>query len=252
LERTRRILQEAHAGKADYPIAYAVGRALTVLYPISPQDRTTSNQLTTQICKKTLDFEKRGAYLPISDSKISDNVYFASLIGLYYDTYVIKGNSVEFTKSRDGDEALKEASRDMAALYNVTTSPDTFLERGTFRKLDVACKVTGNLIVSPQLGAVLKTNVVDKLLVFQAKHEKEAEAIIRKLFKIDITNLPNGKKTVSIDFSPSLTQVNGRAELDIICVKARQLLLKYYMTVDSFFFLGVDLIEKNMGAVRPS
>lgn len=99
-EKTRKILQEAQAGKADYPISYAIGRALTLLYPISPQDVTTSNQVITQICKKTLDFEKNGSYLPKADTKISDNVYFASLIGLYYDTYVIKGSSVEFTKSR--------------------------------------------------------------------------------------------------------------------------------------------------------
>ena len=250
-EKTRKILQEVQAGKADYPISYAIGRALTLLYPISPQDIRTSKQVITHLCKKTLDFEKNGSYLPKADTKISDNVYFASLIGLYYDTYVIKGSSVEFTKSRGGDEALKEASRDLASLYKVTTTPETFLEKGAFRKLEAACKGTGNMVVSPQLAAVIRKNTVDKLLAFQANHVKKAEAIISKLFKIQITALPNNKKTVSIDFSPSLTEVNGRAELDKICVEARKLLLNYYMTVEAYFILGVDIIEKNMGAVMP-
>jgi hypothetical protein len=107
------------------------------------------------------------------------------------------------------------------------------------------------MVVSPQLAAAIRKNTVDKLLSFQANHVKKAEAIISKLFKIQITPLPNNKKTVSIDFSPSLTEVNGRAELDKICVEARQLLLNYYMTVEAYFILGVDIIEKNMGAVMP-
>jgi hypothetical protein len=252
-ERTRKIFAEAHAGKAEYPRAYAIGRALTLMFPISPEDRGISGQIITQVCKKDLDFERNGSYLPKAGTKISDNIYYASLIGLYYDTYVIKGNTVEFKKTPGAEAALKQASVDLATLYGAKDNKETFIEKGSFKQHDDLCKVSsGNMAMNPQIAEIIKSKCIDPMLALQAKHSSKAESLIRRLFKIELTTLPGNKKGVSIDFSPGLVDINGRGELDKICLETRQLVLEYYMTTDSLFFQGISILEANKGALTPA
>jgi hypothetical protein len=223
------------------------------MFPISPEDRSISGQIINQVCKKDLDFERNGSYLPKAGTKISDNIYYASLIGLFYDTYVIKGNTVEFKKTPGAEAALKQASVDLATLYGVKDNKETFIEKGSFKQHDDLCKLsTGNMAINPQLAAIIKANCVDPMIALQAKHSVKAEALIRRLFKIEITTLPGNKKGVSIDFAPGLVDVNGRGELDKICLETRKLMLEYYMTTDSLFFQGISILEANKGALAPA
>jgi hypothetical protein len=252
-EKTRSIIQSAQSGKTEYPIAYAIGRALTVMFPLDPKDATVTNQRISQICKKTLDFEKNGSYLPKEGSPIKENIYYASLIGLYYDEYILQGDKVTFTKSSGGNKDLESASNDLYTLYTnkADAAGSTFIEKGNFRKLDDICQTTGNLMfTSPQVINVLMEQVVKKLLALQEKYTVDAEKLIQKLFKIDVASLADGKKAVSIDFAPGILKA-GRVELDKIRVEARKLLLNYYMMADSYYFSAVDYIKKNPTAVRP-
>jgi hypothetical protein len=250
-EKTRDILQKAQAGKVDYPIAYAIGRALTVMYPIDKKDATVSNQRVTQICKKSLDFERNGSYLPKEGGPIKDNIYYGSLLGLYYDTYTIKADKIEFTKSEGGRISLDEASTDLYKLYTNKSEPSPgFIEKGNFRKLDEICQNPSTMVLSPQLGTILFEQVVKNLVTLQQKYTVDAEKLIQKLFKIEITNLPDRTKAVSIDFSPTILKA-GRMELDKIRLEARKLLLDYYMKADSYFFSAVQLIRNNPTGIRP-
>jgi len=252
-DKTRTILQGAQSGKTEYPIAYAIGRALTVLYPLDNRDLTTTNQRFSQICKKTLDFEKNGSYLPKEGSPIKDNIYYASLIGLYYDEYILQGDKVTFTKSSGGNKDLEGASNDLYTLYTNKTdsSGSSFIEKGNFRKVDdEICKAPGNLIfTSPQAVDTLMKQVITKLFALQRDYKTNAERLIQKLFKIQVLTGADGKHTVSIDFAPGILRA-GRVELDKIRVEARKLLLNYYMTADSYFFWAIDFIKKNPTLVR--
>jgi len=241
----RETLKKVLDGNASYPIAYAVGRALTLMYPIDPKDRT-SNQVITQVCNKSFNFEKSGAYLPREGMSINKNIYYGTLVGLFYDTYEVKGSGVEFKKSFGGEQALKEASSDLAALYEYNGG-EAFIEKGSFQKHDMICtKKQGNLILPPPAVQALNS-IVGELLNVHRGYKQRAMKIIESLFVIRTTKLPD-KTAVTLDFSPALMN-GGKDSINKVRVEARKLLLEYYLNSDSLFFKGVDIIRAYQNAL---
>ena len=242
-DELKKVFHDRYDRKGEFPKAFAVGRAMTLLTPIFENERRDKTQpFRSQVCKKVVDFETV-AYMPRPGTSPKANIYFNSLVSLYYDTYELKGTTVSFSQSPQGNQELRAASKLFAALYGVSDKQEEFIQSTSmFKDFPVCTKKDAMLLLSnPALYNLLMKESVGPLLKLQEEHTKKVNAFLQQMFTITPTT--DGLK---LGYTPKLR--GGIPAVNAFGVAARQLLLDYYLKAEALYIHGTMLIEQNPGA----
>ena len=239
-------------GEISAPKAFAVGRAMTLMNPIFDTELSYKDQpVTCGSCmvQSRLDFETSADYMmPRAGKDPKTNIYFRSLVSLYYDTYRIERDGQKrrlvFEKSNPGSEDLKRASVLMAKLYNIPVAPTEFLESSSkflpFKKL---CGESNKDVYvqygDPAIKSAIRT-IIAKMLAFQEEHNKRANAFLKTMFSVII----NPKQGESLMFSKDLKD-GGINAVNVYCKNARDMLLEYYLKSEAMYVEAILLLEAN-------
>jgi len=240
----KKVFEQRYEGKGEFPKSYAVGRAMTLLTPIFESERRDKNQpYSSQICKRTLNFESV-AYMPRAGTTPKGNIHLRSLVSLYYDSFDLSGNDVVFKKSYEGSASLATASSLLAALYNITTTPDTFIESNTpFKESAVCAKQDKTLLLDPKFVELLRKESVNRLLSLQEAHTVKVNTLLQKMFNIIITS-----EGLTLKMQPAFKK--GIAAVNEFGREARALLLDYYLKSEALYIHGTMLFEQNPNAFK--
>jgi hypothetical protein len=221
----------------DFPKAYCIARAMTLLNPLFENEKLSQNQPSySQICKQKLDFEVTDA-MPRADKTPAANIYLKSLVSLFYDSYTIKGNQVTFTASETGRTDLRNASVKLAALYNITDKPEQFIESSSRFKSFGICSKNSNREIQINDKAfrnALENDVIKPMLAFQAEHTKKVNALLLKMFDV---------RADVLRFQPYIRQ-GGKEAILQLAREAHALLLDYYLKSEAYYIKGVLMFEK--------
>jgi hypothetical protein len=237
-EDMKKVLEQRFTGKG-YPKAYCIARAMTLLNPIFSTERLNPKQLfITQICSKVFDFEVGGIdAMPRLDRPPNANLYFKSLISLYYDDYKLNRDGT-FSQSQTipGKNNLIEASKLLAALYSIDDKEGKFLESSTrFPRIKV-CEKEGYLAIKDtKLVNLLQKDIIMPMLKLQEEHTKSVNAFFKKMFEF---------KNGEFRFSGQLRE-GGNEAVRNLGSEAASLLLNYYLKSEAFYIKGTRIIEQN-------
>jgi hypothetical protein len=217
---------------------------MTLLTPIFESERRDKNQpYSSQICKKTLNFESV-AYMPRAGTTPKGNIHLRSLVSLYYDSFDLSGNDVVFKKSYEGSASLATASSLLASLYNITTTPETFIESNTpFKEPAVCAKQDKSLLLDPRFVEVIRKEAVKPLLALQEAHTVKVNTLLQKMFNIVVTS-----EGLTLKMQPAFKK--GIAAVNEFGREARALLLDYYLKSEALYIHGTMLFEQNPNAFK--
>lgn len=248
-DQLKKLYEDRQLGKG-FPKAYCVARALTLLKPIfdsevfDPKNPT----FTSQVCRKKFDFEaETGEQMPRARKQPKANIYFRSLVSLYYDNYEILSNGeVVFSQTPEGKNDLKNVSTLFARLFNISTKPEGFLESGTeFTESKLLCggKDIGIWVKDPKLRIELMEKCIKPMLEIQQKHTIEVNTLLQRMFIVR-----KDKFGESIAFSKELQM--GSQGVNMFGKLARDLLARYYQTSEVLYTQGVRLLEQNPNGIE--
>ena len=256
-EQLKKIYDSRRTGKG-FPKAYCIARAMILMSPIFDYERLDKRQpYYSQVCKTTYDFESTEiAAMPSPGKHVDANIYFRSLVSLYYDSYKIRGDSVVFEKTGTGSAQLRAASAKIAAIYNIKSNPEGFLESASSFTASRICSEssltssnTGSRSVSSDvllqynnedLRKFIIKESIEPMLIFQEAHTKKVNELLRKMFNVTVDKQGHASMT----FAKALKE-GGRATVDQFCTEARGLLLDYYLKSEALYNHGVIIMEKH-------
>lgn len=249
-DQLKKLYEDRQLGKG-FPKAYCIARALTLLKPIFDSEVFDPKNpvITSQVCKKKFDFEvSTGDQMPRARKQPKANIYFRSLVSLYYDTYEVQTNGeVVFSSTPEARNELKGISSLFARLFTITTKPEEFLESGTeFTESKVLCggQDVNLWIKDPNLHKELLEKCVKPMLEFQQKHTTQVNELLKKMFIVSVTK----QGQTSLAFSKELKA--GRAGVNMFGKLARDLLAKYYQTSEVLYTQGIRLLEQNPTGIQ--
>jgi hypothetical protein len=238
-EDMKKVLEQRFTGKG-YPKAYCIARAMTLLNPIFSSELLNPKQplYTTQICSKVFDFEVGGLdAMPRLDRPPNANLYFKSLIALYYDDYKLNRDGT-FSQSQTipGKNNLMNASKLLAALYGLEDKEGKFIESSTrFTRLKVCDKEGYLAIKDMKLVNVLQKDVIMPMIQLQEEHTKKVNAFFKKMFDF---------RDGEFRFSGQLRE-GGNEAVRNLGKEAAALLLDYYLKSEAYYIKGSRIIEQN-------
>jgi hypothetical protein len=245
-------LKKVLKGKLDglgIPKAYCVARAMTLLNPIFDEEMKTlgKSTYTSSICDKTYDFETAGALMPRTGTQPKTNIYWRSLVALFYDEYAWSGNQIIFTQSETGRSDLKRVSSELAFLYNVDKAPENFLESAIPFRLSTLCNQREGVIEIPKenFPRELRNGFIKPMLDFQEKHSQDVNTFLKEMFRINYKD----KKAVGFEFTPSLAGKDKKV-VNEFGKRAAQLLLRYYKTSEGLYNQALDFYAENQSMWR--
>lgn len=249
-DQLRKLYEDRLAGKG-FPKAYCIARAMTLMKPIFDSEHFDPKRklYTSQVCKKTFDFEGSGAdHMPRARKQPKANIYFRSLVSLYYDNYEVRSSGeVIFSQTPEAREKLKAVSKEFASLFNVTTKPEEFLESGTeFTESKTLCGGADVelWVKDDKLRQRLLNECVMPLLKFQEQHTAKVNELLKKMFSVTVDKQGNA----SLAFSKDLKA--GRAAVNQFGAMARDLLINYYMFSEVYYTKGIRILEQNLQGIQ--
>lgn len=242
-EQIKKLYEDRSAGK-EFPKAYCIARAMTLLMPIFNSELLDKNQkFYSQACKREFDFETVADAMPRPGRQPKANIYLRSLVSLYYDDYQFKGDQVTFTQTESGRSELREASKKLAALYDIKQNPETFIESTSEFKTFPLCSKFPNALLEfrdDNLRRQMQNEVIRPMLQFQEEHTKQVNILLKRMFEVKVDK--QGKPTMK--FTSELRS-GGREAVNKFGRDAHDLLLNYYLKSEAYFIKGVLLLEKN-------
>jgi hypothetical protein len=249
----KKLFQDRYNGK-DFPKAFCVARAMTLLMPIFEEELTAKTMpYYSQICRNNYDFETTEVQMPKHPKTPAANLYFRSLVALYYDDFRMSNpdKPPEFYQTETGRSELRRDSAILAKLYNIEKDPETFLESSSQFKAFPLCGAAGQQdrlieINDKTFVANLHRNVVGQMLAFQEEHTKRVNTLLSRMFEIR-TKIVNGKKVVESMKLTAEVKNGGRAAIDAIGREARALLKDYYWKSEAYFFKGMLMFMETQG-----
>ncbi len=231
----------------EFPKAYCIGRAMQLLKPIFPDEKPAKDPYFSQICSAQLDFETQGEYLPKPGKTPRANIYFRSLVALYYDDFELQQNKVFFTKTETGNSELADASEKFADLFQVTRDKKGFLESQQQFRGSMLCgkgaSAQGGLIPIWKDSVVreLQNKVIGPMLDLQAAHSKRVNEFLKKLFTI---TMDKSGKIEDLKLSKAI-KTGGRPTINQLGREAHDILLDYYLKAEAFYTEGVLHLERS-------
>jgi hypothetical protein len=249
-------LKKIYAAKTSsptfvFPKAYCIGRAMTLMNPIFKEELSKPTDMPiVQVCSPKLDFEVGGNdYMPRARSVASANLYFKSFVALFYDSFRIGGDMIEFTQTEDGKSKLLEASKLLAQLYRVKPEDQHKFLLGSihFPQLNT-CVSMDSTKASPTIIYIKDqkfrqeffTKNLVPMLNFQEQHTAKVNSLLKKLFTM------KGERLL---LHPKLL-AGGRVELNAIGYEAHQLLLEYYLKSEAYYIKGCIELNNNKGKLQ--
>jgi hypothetical protein len=177
------------------------------------------------------------------------NIYLRSLVSLYYDDYQFKGDQVLFTQTESGRSELRDASKKLAALYDIKQNQETFIESSFEFKPFPLCSKHPNALLEfrdDNLRRQIQNDVIRPMLQFQEAHTAKVNSLLKEMFDVKVDK--QGRPTMR--FSNTL-RTGGRQAVNEFGRKAHDLLLDYYLKSEAYFIKGVLLLERNPGKTIP-
>ncbi len=235
----------------EFPKAYCIARAMTLLNPIFMEELPNrKTPFSSQIfLRKDFDFERAlgREFMPRLDKQVKTVIYFRSLVGLYYDDFQMAGDKVLFTQTETGRTELREASKLVAKLYDITQEPETFLDSSrTFRALPLQDKFADRRIIFNNMNLYnqLRNEVILPMLKLQDTHNQNVNSLLKQMFNVKFKSQGGAQVLDTMTLQPSLKSggING---LNAIGKKARDLLLSYYLKSEALYFKGVYILVEN-------
>ena len=261
-EELKKIFKDTAKEGKDFPRAYCIARAMTLLTPIFDSEFASKNNepYKTQICRNKYDFEEISPFMPRAGTSARANIYLRSFVSLYYDDYTYKTGSqkIELMQTEPSRTSLREASEKFAKLYNLVGEQKGFLtgeDEGRssvkFTEFDF-CKDKMNKILNIKkdregndLVKNILNNCVYKMLEFQKNHTIEVNKLLKEMFRFE-TQVINGKPRQLLRLQPAIKEA-GRDGINRMGVKAHDLLLKYYITSEALYIRGVYMMSEKKG-----
>jgi len=225
------------AGKA-FPKAFCIARAMELMSPLFESERQTTNTpFYTQFCKKQLDFEVGGEFLPRAGRPANANIYFRSLVSLYYDDYKIYGDKITSTQTETGRSELRHASSLFAQLYGISQNRETFLQSSAQFTRSPQCKAELYGFVNDSFRAEFFTTFIQPMLDYQEQHAVRVNMLLMKMFQVT----PDPPYRVL--FSP-LIHTGGKEQINAFGREAHDLLLDYYLHSEAYYIRAVIQLER--------
>lgn len=263
-DKLKKLFEDTSTGSREFPKAYCIARAMTLLNPIFANELPDRNQpYYSQICKKVYDFESGEALMPRTGTNAKTNVYLRSLVSLYYDDYKYDKTkkTIKLTQTESGRSELQSLSKEFAALYMMPTlGAETFLaaddDRPTatmtqFREIGLCAKKDALIrIERDQKGNEflnnLQAQVIQPMLAFQEQHTIKVNALLMKMFRVETITPPGGKPEVNLKLT-DLVKSRGTEGINTMGKEAHRLLREYYRKSEALYMKGVVMFEKNQG-----
>lgn len=265
-EKLKKLFEDTSTGSKEFPKAYCIARAMTLLNPIFANELPDRNQpYYSQICKKVYDFESGEALMPRGGTSAKANVYLRSLVSLYYDDYKYDKTkkTIKLTQTESGRSELQSLSKEFAALYMMPTAgAETFLAADDdrpsassmtqFREIGFCAKKDGLIrIEQDQKGKEflnnLQSQVIQPMLAFQEQHTQKVNALLMKIFKVETVTPPGGRPEVNLKLT-DLVKSRGTEGINMMGKEAHRLLREYYRKSEAYYIKGVLMFEKNASA----
>lgn len=259
-DKLKKLFEDTSTGAREFPKAYCIARAMTLLTPIFPNELADKGQpYYSQICKRNYDFESGEALMPRAGTSAKSNVYLRSLVSLYYDDYKYDRTkrTIKLTQTESGRSELQGLSKEFAALYMMPTAgADSFLaaddDKGTtltqFRELPFCAKKDALIRIDRDAKGTeflnkLQLEVIQPMLAFQEEHTKKVNALLMKIFKVETKTIA-GKAEVNLKIVDAV-KAKGTEGINIIGREAHRLLREYYRRSEALYMKGVLMFEKN-------
>ena len=251
----RKLFESFYKGETRMPKAYAIARAMTLMSPLYMAERETDTEpFFCNVCNMTENIGgvKEDYAMPKPGKTPRDSIYLRSLVGLFYDEANLVDSTgtavkVELRKSPSADADLKNASTLLARLYNIPPTQkvrEDFLESTTTFNT-YGSKLCGDnyrnnraQITDPQLIGLMQKNVIGPMIKLQQEHNVVVDELMKSIV------LVNGDQ---ISLSPILlAELNTaeRIQINNLRIRAREIVLHYYLKSEAFFILGILLLEK--------
>jgi hypothetical protein len=233
-------LKEISEKKKNKPIALAIARALMLMRPIDPAN-SQGGPPTSQICSPKFTFEGRDANVPRKGVALDKTFYFKSWMNLYYDNGEYRGGEYRWSQSSVGRAQLEQAAGELSILYSnpmkPRVTPDLKFLSTPLPDFTRAClnKGESDFVIPDKVLPYIK-QIVQELLTVQKKYEVLANQILAKVFVF--------KADGSVSFRPEILGTGGVTKLQELCVLTRNMLLAYYMQVESLFIRGIMVYEQ--------
>ena len=265
-DKLKKLFEDTSTGAREFPKAYCIARAMTLLNPIFANELPDRNQpYYSQICKKVYDFESGEALMPRAGTSAKANVYLRSLVSLYYDDYKYDKTkkTIKLTQTESGRSELQSLSKEFAALYMMPSlGAETFLAADDdrpsassmtqFREIGFCAKKDGLIrIERDQKGNeflnALQSQVIQPMLAFQEQHTQKVNTLLMKMFRVETITPPGGKPEVNLKLT-DLVKSRGTEGINTMGKEAHRLLREYYRKSEAFYMKGVLMFEKNQAA----
>ena len=254
----KKLFQDTAEKGAEFPKAYCIARAMTLLNPLFASELSAPNQPSfSQVCRPKYDFDPTDL-MPRPGKSARANMYLKSLVSLYYDEYKYNRGTgkVELTQSEPSRSSLRAASQQFGKLYNLPGDQSGFLSPDETAKSSVnfpaypLCGKNANRLLKirqdkpgKELLARLQAECIKPMLDFQESHTIQVNKLLMKMFKIETTQ-KNGRPQTSLRLQPAI-KAAGIAGINAIGVEAHDLLLNYYLKSEAFYIRGIYLMEQN-------
>ncbi len=262
-EKLKKIFQDKTDSGAEFPKAYCIARAMTLMNPVFSSELLNPNQpYISQICRKKYDFEgEKDAFMPRFRSNASVNLYLRSFVSLFYDDYKYNRltKQIDFTQTEPSKTSLRTASEQFAKLYNIPGDQKNFLleEKGgatSFTQFPI-CKDKEDKLLriknTPEgknLRERIQKECIKPMLDFQLDHTKKVNTLLMKMFKIEKLTEKN-KSQIKLRLQPSIKSM-GKDGVNKIGTEAHDLLLNYYLKSEAFYIRGVYIFEQNISSLE--
>ena len=261
-DKLKKLFEDTSTGAREFPKAYCIARAMTLLNPIFATELPDPKQpYYSQICKKVYDFESGEALMPRAGTSAKSNVYLRSLVSLYYDDYKYDKTkkTIKLTQTESGRSELQSLSKEFAGLYMMpTVGAETFLAADDdrtsssmtqFREIGLCAKKDGLIrIERDQKGNEflnnLQSQVIQPMLAFQEQHTQKVNALLMKMFRVETITPPGGKPEVNLKLT-DLVKSRGTEGINMMGKEAHRLLREYYRRSEAFYMKGILMFEKN-------
>lgn len=237
MSEMRKMYEMLSKGRSfDFPKAYAIGRAMTLVKPLFTNSKIKISPYS-QVCINKLDFETT-PNMPRPNTSPRTSIYFKSLASIFYDSYTIQDRKVKFEMSPVAKTQFEKASQIIAKVHNLQAGKESenFLLSQTYFKLPEMCtQIQGKKIQinNPELLNELQKKVIQPLLNLQIQHTQRVNALFRKMFIV---------KGNSLQFASILGQ-GDRETLNRIGLQAGNILLAYYTMAEELYTIGLTIIN---------
>ncbi len=239
----KKLFESYHKGDqkiGDFPKAYCIARAMTLLNPIFEQERI-NQPYRSLVCNKT-NTEEYLRHMPRAGTYANANIYLRSLVALSYEGYEYSNQQINLVQSAESRAELQNIGKRFARLYKISgddsQTKDFLTSRVAFRDFPLCGKTDTNIqILHDGFRKKIQRDVVMPMLAFQDKHNQNALDLLKQMFEFQEGQLKFSKEIVK----------GGLKAINELAHKAFRLLTVYYLTSEGYFINGILEFENNRG-----